>query len=288
MPAVFWSKYMKKHYAVIGHPIFHTMSPFIHNRLFALSNIDAEYNIIDISPDQLNSEYKKTLLNLDGYNITIPHKNAIIDHLDILSDRAKMYKSVNTVKNEEGIAFGHTTDPDGFLISAKKAGIRFSDRIVILGYGGVARTIAYEVALMGLDFEFAVREKSIKNAQKLTDEITNTVKGRNIYISDINELKGNISLLINATPVGMYPDINSVPVSNDVIKNSEQIYDVIYNPIETLLIKYGKKYGCKTLSGMDMLVYQAVAAHKMWDGSEYDDNDISKLCIDTAKELENR
>ena len=122
-----------KKYAVIGHPIGHTMSPFIHNRLFALSGIDAEYTKLDITPENLNNEYNAVLSKLDGYNITIPHKQNIIPLIDKIDSKAKMYGSVNTVSNNCGISTGYTTDPDGFLKALAAAGIMLDGKIVILG-----------------------------------------------------------------------------------------------------------------------------------------------------------
>ena len=104
-----------KKFAVIGHPIGHTMSPFIHKRLFELSGVEAEYTKLDIAPENLADEYKNVLSKLDGYNITIPHKQNIIPLIDEIDEKAKMYGSVNTVANINGVAKGYTTDPDGFL-----------------------------------------------------------------------------------------------------------------------------------------------------------------------------
>ena len=104
-----------KKFAVIGHPIGHTMSPFIHTRLFELQGIKAEYTKLDIAPENLEYEFKNTLSRLDGFNITIPHKQAVIPFLDEIDAKAEMYGSVNTVSNKNGISKGYTTDPDGFL-----------------------------------------------------------------------------------------------------------------------------------------------------------------------------
>ena len=136
-----------KKFAVIGHPIGHTMSPFIHTRLFELSGVDAEYTKLDIAPENLEYEYKNTLSKLDGYNITIPHKQNIIPLINEIDSKAEMYGSVNTVANYNGIAKGYTTDPDGFLKALDASGIVLSGRVLILGCGGVARTMAYEIAL---------------------------------------------------------------------------------------------------------------------------------------------
>ena len=156
-----------KKFAVIGHPIGHTMSPFIHNRLFQLSGIEAEYIKLDIAPENLADEYNRLLSKLDGYNITIPHKQNIIQLIDEIDDKAKMYGSVNTVANSDGIAKGYTTDPDGFLKALDAAGIILDGRVVILGCGGVARTMAYEVVLKGLPLLFAVRKDDVNIAKSL-------------------------------------------------------------------------------------------------------------------------
>jgi len=130
----------QKRYAVIGHPIGHTMSPFIHKRLFEMRDIDADYGVYDIPTEDLIGKIQE-LKSLDGFNITIPHKQAIIPFLKQMDQKASLYQSVNTVKNN-GCLEGYTTDPDGFLSALGQAGIPLKGRVVILGTGGVARTIA--------------------------------------------------------------------------------------------------------------------------------------------------
>ena len=160
---------MSKKYAVIGHPIGHTMSPFIHKRLFELSGIDAEYTVVDIEPENFERDYRNILKKLDGYNITIPHKQRVIPFLDKIDDKAEMYGSVNTVANIDGVSKGYTTDPDGFLKALGYASIPLSGNVVILGCGGVARTMAYEALLKNAALKFAVREKSIGKAKALIE-----------------------------------------------------------------------------------------------------------------------
>lgn len=277
-----------KKFAVIGHPIGHTMSPFIHNRLFELSGIEAEYTKLDIAPENLADEYRKVLSKLDGYNITIPHKQNIIPLIDEIDEKAKMYGSVNTVANINGVAKGYTTDPDGFLKALNAAGITLDGRVVILGCGGVARTMAYEVVLKGLPLLFAVRKEDVEIAKSLCNEIENTVKGAKVSFCLIDELSGDIDVLVNATPLGMFPKIDVQPVSDSVINRCASVFDAVYNPLETVLIKKALANGAKAVGGMSMLVWQAVVAHEKWDGSVYDKDDIAKLCIDSAEELKNR
>ena len=277
-----------KKFAVIGHPIGHTMSPFIHNRLFALSGIEAEYTKLDIAPERLSEEYKSVLSGLDGYNITIPHKQNIIPLLDKIDEKAKMYGSVNTVANSDGIATGYTTDPDGFLKALEAAEINLQGRVVILGCGGVARTMAYEVVLKGLPLIFAVRKDDVEIAKLLCKEISDTVKGASASYCLIDDLSGDIDVLVNATPIGMFPKSDAQPVTDEVIGRCASVFDAVYNPLETVLIQKALANGARAVGGMSMLVWQAVVAHEKWDGSVYDKNDIARLCIDASEELKNR
>lgn len=277
-----------KKFAVIGHPIGHTMSPFIHNRLFELSGVDAEYGVIDVAPENIVNDYNNILKSLDGYNITIPHKQAIIPLLDDIDSKAKMYGSVNTVANRDGMATGYTTDPDGFLKALEYAGIPLDGRVVVLGCGGVARTFAYEVLLKGAPLEFAIRAEDREMVEKLISEINSTLDAPKVSYCTIPELSGDITTLINATPIGMSPKADAQPVSDEVIAKSANVFDAVYNPLETVLIKKAKANGSCAQGGMSMLVWQAVVSHYHWDGSTYNADDIERLCLDAAEELMNR
>ncbi|MCI6651845.1 MAG: shikimate dehydrogenase [Ruminococcus sp.] len=277
----------KKKYAVIGHPIGHTMSPFIHKRLFSLAGIDAEYNVYDVPPEELKETFDKELSKLNGFNITIPHKQAIIPFLDYLDPKAKLYGSVNTFFNDNGTFRGYTTDPDGFLMALKSAGIPFEGRTVILGCGGVARTMAYEAVLAKNDLTLAVRPDDLTMANDLKKEL-DALDGDNVKVCKISDLQGDIDVLINATPVGMFPHDENCPVSDEVIKNSKSVFDAIYNPLETKLIKKAKQNGALAVGGMSMLVWQAVVAQTKWNDVAFDKNDIDNLCLDCLEELKNR
>lgn len=274
----------KKEYAVIGHPIGHTMSPFIHKRLFELANIDADYSVIDVAPENLADDYKEKLSKLDGFNITIPHKSAIIPCLSGLDKKAEMYGSVNTV---DANGKGYTTDPDGFLQALKANNIPLDGKVVIIGTGGVARTIAFEAAKAGADITIAVRPEDIHMVAALAQEIQEKTVRPSIstcYIERLSKHEGEIDLLVNATPLGMYPNVDAMPVGEDIISKSNAVFDVVYNPLETKLVKTAKAMGKKAVGGMAMLVWQAVVSHQIWDGSTYDVKDIEQLCIDTAEE----
>ena len=271
----------KRNFAVIGHPIIHTMSPFIHQRLFELAKQNGDYTILDISPDELPQKIK-ILNQLAGYNITIPNKQAIIPYLDTLDKKAALYGSVNTVKNGS-IREGFTTDADGFLKALQYGSINFSGNIAIIGCGGAARTFLYEAALAGCQITLAARD--INKADFLAKEAIQKIPNANINTCLISDLNGEFDLLANATPVGMYPHTNSMPVSEKALSKCRNVFDAIYNPLETVLIQKAKANGSIAVGGMSMLVWQAVAAHEIWDNSVYNINDINQLILDSAAEM---
>lgn len=272
-----------KTYAVIGHPIGHSLSPFIHGELFRLDNIDAQYTALDI--EDLDEKYEKTLRALDGYNVTIPHKGNIIKKLDVISDKAMLCNSVNTVKNTD-VATGYTTDGYGFIaaVKAKCNGV-IPDDVLIYGYGGAARAIAFECIENGCSVSFAVRQKSIENGRALSDEIfekTDVVTP--VYALD-NIPQKSYSLLVNATPVGMHPNTDGCIASDEIIRSSQSVFDAVYNPLETTLLKKAKQYGKNAIGSVNMLVYQAAKAHEIWVGATYTDEQLQLICKKTADKL---
>ena len=274
-----------QHFAVIGHPIGHTMSPFIHKRLFEIAGVDADYTKIDVAPESLGEEFKNTLSKLDGFNVTIPHKQNIIQYLDEIDEKAEMYGSVNTVSVKDGKSKGYTTDPDGFLKALEAAGIELDGRIMILGCGGVARTMAYEIAKKGLEFEFAVRPQDVGKAGLLCLDITRKIPGTKVSFGLMTQIIGTVDVLINATPVGMYPNVDEQPIHNCAIGRCGAVFDAVYNPLETVLVKRAKANGSKAAGGMSMLVWQAAVAQEIWHGKSFDKEDIDKLCVEAANKL---
>lgn len=279
---------LKKRYAVIGCPIGHTMSPFIHKRLFGLSGIEAEYTALEIKPESFGKDYREVLSRLDGYNVTIPHKRTVIPFLDKIDKKAALYGSVNTVCNTAGGAKGFTTDPYGFLKALEYASIPLEGRVVVLGCGGAARTMAFEAALRNAEVCFAVREQSLGKARALIEEMREKLGSVNVGCCTLEELDGKITTLINATPVGMSPKADAQPVGDSVLKNCGNVFDAVYNPLETKLIRSAKAMGINAEGGMPMLVWQAARSHYHWDGSLYDKEDIEKLCADAAEEMKKR
>lgn len=275
---------LTKHYAVIGHPIGHTISPFIHTRLFELAGIDSRYEVLEIAPEDLKDKISY-LKSLDGFNITIPHKQNIIPYLDALDKKAALYGSVNTVRSAEQTV-GYTTDPDGFLKALKNGGIPLNGTVVILGAGGVARTMAYEAAFAGCRLTLAVRAQDLHRAEPLAAQIKRDIPSAQVDICMIDSIGvSSVDLLINATPVGMYPHMDAMPVQEAVLSRCASVFDAVYNPIQTALLSRVAANGAKTLGGLSMLVWQAVVAHEIWDGSTYSADTVNQLCEDAAAEL---
>lgn len=277
--------------AVIGHPIGHTMSPFLQERLFALQNIPLDYHVLDIPDLEAGLDQ---LRKLDCFNITIPHKSAIIPFLDGLDEKARACGSVNTVRVENGKMRGNTTDGAGCRKALERHGLDFSGEILLLGNGGAAKAVAYEAGeTKGFRLSIAHRKGSYEKAMELSNRLTEYARSRGdrnfrITVLSYEELelgKERYDLMLNTTSVGMYPNAGTSPVSEQVTARCKAVFDAVYNPGETKLLKLAAKSGAKTVGGMEMLVYQAVAAHEFWYGSSFRDEDISRLCEDAEKEL---
>lgn len=283
--------------AVIGHPIGHTMSPFIQKRLFALSSIPMEYQVLDV-PDLAAS--MEELRRLDCFNITIPHKSAVIPFLSGLSSRAELCGSVNTVKVQDGKLYGDTSDGPGASVALSIYGESIQNKeILLLGNGGAARAIAFVIAEQpGFRLTIVHREGSYEKANALAQSLADFARSRGdkrflIIVMSYAELEAEAmgrdkryDLLINATSVGMYPNVGSSPVTRQVVAQCGAVFDVVYNPKETELLRLAKECGAKAIGGMGMLVCQAAYSHKIWFGTEFQKEDLLQLMEDASAEME--
>ena len=271
--------YKMEHYALTGYPLGHSVSPAIHERLFALSKRpDCSYRLLSIPPEEFPSRLDQ-LKQLDGFNITIPHKQTVIPFLDELASSAARYRAVNVVQNRNGQLTGHNTDVTGFLKSVEQLGIPFTGgRVLVLGYGGAGRMMASESAFQGArEVLIACRKKSLENALRLADELQKDSPACRISACPLEEVGGGYDLIINSTPSGMYPHKNESPLKKEQLKSSQALFDAIYNPGETRLMAEAKECGLSVAGGMTMLVWQAAAAHEIWYGAHFRDEDILRL-----------
>lgn len=272
-------------YALLGYPLGHTMSPPIHKRLFELDGKpDAEYEVCEIPPDQLDrkAEY---LNSLDGYNITIPYKVDIISRLDGLDESAKRYNSVNCVVNRNGKNIGFNTDCTGFLRSLEAGGAKLGGRVLQIGCGGVGRMMATEAALHGADLTIVVLPEFTSGAREVAEEAAKLNPSAKINVTTHDKISGEFDLLMNASPVGMFPKTDDCPVNEDVVKSCKCVFEVIYNPNVTKLMSIAERNGIPAIGGMAMLVWQAAVAHEIWNGASYRDGDVEKIIAEMKAEL---
>lgn len=276
-------------YTLIGNPLGHSMSPMIHDRLFALKGREASYSLTAIPTEELE-ENQAFLRSMAGYNITIPHKMNIIPYLDELDETAKRYNSVNCVANRNGRAIGYNTDCEGFLRSVQD--MPLNGRVLQIGCGGVGRMMAIEAGLHGAsELVLMVLPTDQQLAENLRGELSAIAPETTVTIvltgSDKDGALGNFDVLMNACPVGMYPKTSACPISEEQLALCGHVFDVIYNPTETMLIRRAKAMGKPAVGGAAMLVWQAVRAHEIWDNDTYTIEEVQSI-IRELEETVNR
>ncbi|MCL2077749.1 MAG: shikimate dehydrogenase [Oscillospiraceae bacterium] len=248
-----------KDYGLIGYPLGHSLSPFIHEEIFKKNGLRHHYSLYEIPPEELESK-QHLLSSLDGFNVTIPLKELIIPLCEKL-DKSAEFGAVNCVKDKTG----YNTDIFGFEKSIKALGANLKSRVCLLGYGGAGKMVAHAVQKAGGRLTIAEKDsKKLKTCQAKA----NLVK--------TGDLKGDFDLLINSTPVGMYPKIKAAPIDFKHVK-ANFVLDLVYNPVETKLLTLAKEKGAKTMNGLVMLVWQAIRSHDIWYGGKLTDKQAEEI-----------
>lgn len=243
-----------RRYGLIGYPLQHSLSPFIHTRIMEIAGIRGEYRLYELGPKKLEQELPKLLAGLDGFNCTIPHKQAVIPHLRELHPSAALYGAVNTVYR----GVGYNTDGEGFRSCRVPLAGR---RVCILGAGGVARVLAVEAARAGA-LEIVIKARTPARSQ----ELIRTVQAQGyapIRLAAPEDQPAQVYL--NGTPVGMWPQVQGVPVEKEGLNQAQVVYDTIYNPTATRLVLQAKSRGLWAMGGLNMLFAQALAAQRIWN-----------------------
>lgn len=271
-------------YCLIGHPLGHSLSPFIHRRLFALSGRDESYTLCDIAPEQLGEAFPALLKTIKGCNVTIPHKQQVLPFLDRLEGKAALYQTVNTVAVTADGTVGYNTDADGFLCALREADIPLRGRVVLLGAGGAGTVLAFEAALAGCEV-VSYDPFAPAAAERLCERLREVAPDTACEAAPTLP-EGHIDLLLNTSPVGMYPNTDVCPVPDALIGRAKAVFDAIYNPRQTLLLQKAAANGAKTAGGMAMLVWQAAIAQEHWYGAQFDPADIAAIIDDCYHELE--
>ena len=270
-------------YTLIGHPLGHSMSPFIHERLFAMAGKEASYTLTDIAPEHLEGK-EPYLRSLRGFNITIPHKMAVIPMVDELDESAKRYESVNCVANKNGKLIGYNTDCDGFTMSVRD--YPMDGKVLLIGCGGVGRMIATEALRHGADLTIGIIPQDQKLVEAFIQEAKATMPDAVVRYAFTAEIHEKFDVIINASPVGMYPKTDACPVPDELIDQADYFFDVIYNPTKTLFLRKALAQGKTARGGAAMLVLQAVRAHEIWDGDTYTQEQIDSIIAEMEQTID--
>ncbi len=249
-----------KLYGIIGNPVSHSMSPAIHNAAFVekgLNNVYVPLKIKDIGT--FMRECRK--IGFHGFSVTIPHKESVLPFLDDIDHTARKIGAINTIVNQNDRFTGYNTDCMAAVIgleySLKEANDTLNNKkISIIGAGGAARAIAFGLKEKGCDI--TIFNRTIERAEKLSSE----VKCRFESLEEIHKLTSDI--LINTTSIGMFPNIDQTPVPDSILKEGMIVFDAVYNPIETRLLRDAEKKGCHTVNGLSMFINQAAEQFRLW------------------------
>jgi shikimate dehydrogenase len=253
--------------ALIGHPVGHSLSPAMHNAAFVADGLDFVYVCLDVDPDELPAAVRgMEALGLRGFNVTMPHKRAMILLVDELDEGAHISGAVNTVVIEDSGLRGYNTDGDGMVMACQEAGIELSGRsVLLLGAGGTAAAIAVAFGRAGVG-ELHIANRSVEHAAYLRDKLHGTgMKG--LVVHPLDTLP-DAEIVINATPLGM-KEGDLLPVPPAYVREGRGFCDVVYRPgTETPLVRLARERGVPVVAGDRMLLYQGVLAQKLWTGRE--------------------
>lgn len=268
-------------YGLIGEKLSHSISPKIHNMIFETLNVNDSYRLFEIPKENIGNlrEALKTL-TIRGVNVTIPYKEKVIEYLDEISKEAKNIGAVNTIFNKSGKLIGYNTDYYGFKYMLEDKNINVTGKkVTVLGTGGASKAVITYL----LDSHVS---EILLVSRKKKDLYKNEEKIKVIEYKDLKGVLGDI--IINTTPVGMYPKMQDSPVTLEIIKNYDVLVDLIYNPLETEFIKLGKENNKITCSGLMMLVGQAVKAEEIWQHKTIDKKVIIDIYNKLIKEFKSR
>ncbi|MFJ7950012.1 shikimate dehydrogenase [Lysinibacillus sp. NPDC096418] len=255
---------MKKWFAVIGDPIEHSKSPAMHNAWFEEMAIDAAYIPVHVTPENLEAAIAgfKTL-GASGWNVTIPHKTAIIPYLDELDELAAKMGAVNTVvRSKDGKLKGYNTDGVGFVRSLEEAvGTHHKDKhVLLIGAGGAARGIAFAMQQQGYT-NLTIANRTVANAQTIVDEMG---IGHAISLAEAEENLGDFGILVQMTSAGLATGNFSMPFSLNRLTKGAIVADIVYNPLMTPFLQAAEEKGARVVTGLGMFVHQGAIAFKYW------------------------
>lgn len=257
--------------ALIGHPVSHSLSPAMHNAAFEADGLDFAYVCLDVDPDDLPVAVRgAAALKLRGFNITMPHKRAMVPLVDELDEGARISGAVNTVVIEASTLRGYNTDGGGMVVACREAGIELSGRsVLIVGAGGAAAAIAVAFGEAGIG-ELHIANRSADRAAELRDKLRGAgMEKVEVHPSEaLGEAVLEAEVVVNATSLGM-KDGDPLPIPAEILDGGKAVCDAVYRPgTETQLVRLARERGARIVAGDRMLLYQGVLAQKLWTGRE--------------------
>ncbi len=256
---------------LIGLPLEHSLSPVMQNSAFAELGMDWAYLPLPVQPGHVEEAVKGLVaLNFVGSNVTIPHKETAMQYMDELSDAAQSIGAINTIRVRDGKLHGDNTDPNGFLNALYERNCDPEGmRVILMGAGGASRAVVYALSRTKAASVIILND-IVEQAEALVDDMaglfaSNALSYALLSKENLEAVGDNVNLVINATPVGMYPKINTSPWIEDVPMPNEAVYfDLVYNPLETVFLKRARAAGAMGISGLGMLVHQGARSFEIW------------------------
>lgn len=257
--------------AVIGNPVAHSLSPRMHNAAYRAASLNFVYLAFHVENVGAFLDGVRAVPSFRGVSVTIPHKRAVMDHLDVIEPMAQHVGSVNTITNDGGTLIGSTTDGPGALRSLTEAGINLCDRrVLFLGSGGAVRAVAFAVSEMTKASHVTILGRTRENVDELVSDLHEAgctrVSGGSL-IGDLREAIASNDIIVQGTSVGMEPNQHETCVPKDLLCPGQVVFDMVYRPHETRLLREAKEAGCTIVHGIDMLLYQAALQFERWTGA---------------------
>lgn len=260
-------------YGLLGYPIGHSLSPAIQNAAFAAAGMNKAYFLMEVKPENLGAAVQgMKALPFGGGNVTIPHKVEVMRYLDEISDAARLIGAVNVIRIEDGKARGFNTDGSGFFRSFQaEAGIEPEGRVFFLhGAGGAARAVAVEAVLRGVK-KLYLCNRTFEKAEKLAREINEKLRPCVIPLhqehAEMAEAMADTEVVVNSTSLGMHPKIDELSLDPGLLHPRLVVCDCVYNPERTRLLQEAAALGCRTVTGVGMLLNQGVESFELWTGT---------------------
>ncbi len=259
-------------YGIIGYPVKHSISPEMHNAAFNAVSYNAVYLAFEVPKEKLAEAVGGIRsLGVKGVSVTIPHKVSVMQFIDEIDPLAQRVGAVNTIKNENGLLKGYNSDVYGAYLALKNKTIIEGMKVAVLGSGGAARAVAFAVADLGKASEVFIVSRNEKTREELAVMLRNEGRVVRVFGWDLDDIRRAVeeaNIVVNTTPLGMKPYEDQTPVPPDFIREDHVIFDVVYVPKRTLLLKESLKRGATIIEGIDMLVNQALIQFKIWTGLE--------------------